>query len=456
MQRYICVHGHFYQPPRENPWLEEVELQESASPFHDWNERISAECYGPNTASRILDQDRRIVDIVNNYAKISFNFGPTLLSWMEKHQPEIHDQIVEADALSQEHFSGHGAAMAQVYNHMIMPLASTRDKYTQVIWGIEDFRHRFNRFPEGMWLPETAVNTESLEIMAELGIVFTVLSPYQAKRVKPLDEEDWEEVSGGSIDPTRAYICRLPSGRSINLFFYDGFISQDIAFGGLLESGEDFAARLNNAFSDERDWPQLVHVATDGETYGHHHRLGDMALAYCLFHLEENELARITIYGEYLELHPPQWEAQIEENTSWSCAHGVERWRDDCGCHSGMRPRWNQGWRKPLRQAVDFLSTSLDPLFEKEAGPILSDPWQARDDYIQVLLDRSPESMESFLSGHSKGELKPDEKRKALKLLEMQRHTMLSSTSCGWFFDEISGIETTQVMRYAARALQLA
>ncbi|MFW6054509.1 MAG: DUF3536 domain-containing protein [Thermodesulfobacteriota bacterium] len=456
MQRYICVHGHFYQPPRENPWLEEVELQESASPFHDWNERISAECYGPNTASRILDQDRRIVDIVNNYSKISFNFGPTLLSWMEKHQPDIHDQIVEADALSREHFSGHGAAMAQVYNHMIMPLASTRDKYTQVIWGIEDFRHRFNRFPEGMWLPETAVNTESLEILAELGIVFTILSPYQAKRVKPLNEEDWEEVSGGNIDPTRAYLCRLPSGRSINLFFYDGFISQDIAFGGLLESGEDFAARLNNAFSAERDWSQLVHVATDGETYGHHHRLGDMALAYCLYHLEQKELARITIYGEYLELHPPKWEAQIAENSSWSCAHGVERWRDDCGCHSGMRPRWNQAWRKPLRQAVDFLSTSLDPLFEKEAGRFLRRPWQARDEYIQILLDRSPESMESFLSVHGKGPLIHDEKRKALKLLEMQRHTMLSSTSCGWFFDEISGIETTQVMRYAARALQLA
>lgn len=456
MQRYICVHGHFYQPPRENPWLEAIELQESASPFHDWNERISAECYGPNTASRILDQDRRIIDIISNYSKISFNFGPTLLSWMENHQPDIYARILEADQVSQEHFSGHGAALAQVYNHMIMPLASTRDKYTQVEWGIKDFQKRFRRFPEGMWLPETAVDLDTLEVLAEFGILFTILSPYQAKQARPLEEEEWEEVAGGKIDPTRAYVCRLPSGRSINLFFYDGPLSQDIAFGGLLESGEAFAQKLNEAFSEERDWPQLVHVATDGETYGHHHRMGDMALAYCLYHLEENQLARLTIYGEYLELHPPEWEVKIEEDTSWSCAHGVERWRNDCGCNSGLHPGWSQGWRKPLRLGMDNLRESLDPLFEQEAGTLLANPWQARDGYIGVILDRNQETVENFLATHSKRRLTWEEKVTVLKLMEMQRHAMLMYTSCGWFFDEISGIETTQVMRYAARAIQLA
>ena len=456
MQRYICVHGHFYQPPRENPWLDVVELQESAAPFHDWNERISAECYGPNTASRILDQDRRIIDIVNNYSKISFNFGPTLLSWMENHQPEIYEQILQADALSQERFSGHGAAMAQVYNHMIMPLASTRDKYTQVIWGIEDFKKRFKRFPEGMWLPETAVDTETLEILAEWGIAFTLLSPHQAQRIRGLQDKEWVDVVDGSIDPTRAYVCRLPSGRSINLFFYDGAVSQDIAFGGLLESGETFAERLNGTFVEEREWPQLVHVATDGETYGHHHRLGDMALAYCLYHLEEQQLARITLYGEYLEWYPPEWVVEIKENTSWSCAHGVERWRDDCGCNSGMKPRWSQGWRKPLREAVDFLRDTLHPCYEQAAENLLIRPWEARNDYIHVLLDRSQDNMEAFLARNTNRTLNSDEQKKIFKLLEMQKNTMLSSTSCGWFFDEISGIETTQVLRYAARALQLA
>ncbi len=456
MQRYLCVHAHFYQPPRENPWLEEVELQESASPFHDWNERITAECYAPNTASRILDQERRIVDLVNNYSKISFNFGPTLLSWMERHKPDIYEQILEADKMSQERFSGHGSALAQVYNHMIMPLANTRDKYTQILWGIRDFQLRFNRFPEGMWLPETAVDTETLEILAEQGIVFTLLSPYQARRIRPMGSEEWQDASGGNIDPTRPYLCRLPSGRSICLFFYDGPISQDIAFGGLLESGEAMADRFMNAFSEERDWPQLAHVATDGETYGHHHWMGDMALAYCLYHVEQNELAEITIYGEYLEKHPPEWEAEIVEQSSWSCVHGVERWKNDCGCNSGLHPGWRQQWRKPLRDGLDAIRDELAPLYEQEAGRLVSDPWSTREEYIEVILDRSVENVDAFLARQSFRRLSDSEKVRLLKLLEIQRQLMLMYTSCGWFFDEISGIETTQIMSYAARAVQLA
>jgi alpha-amylase/alpha-mannosidase (GH57 family) len=455
-QGYICVHGHFYQPPRENPWLEEVELQESAHPFHDWNERICAECYAPNTASRILDEDRRIIDIVNNYSRISFNFGPTLLSWLERHQPDIYQEILKADELSQELFSGHGSALAQIYNHMIMPLANEKDKRTQVIWGIQDFEHRFKRFPEGMWLPETAVDTNTLEILAEQGIAFTLLAPSQAEKIRLLGEEEWQNVRDGRIDPTRPYLCQLPSGNSITLFFYDGPISQDIAFGGLLQSGENLANRLSNAFSEERNWAQLVHVATDGETYGHHHHQGDMALAYGLYHIEQHDIARITIYGEYLEKHPPEWEVVLVEPSSWSCFHGVDRWCDDCGCNSGMHSGWNQAWRKPLREAMDHVRDTIRPLFEDKTKSFFQDSWQVRDQYIKLLLNRSHEHVATFLSSFATHKLSLEEQTEVLKLLEMERHCMLMYTSCGWFFDELSGIETTQIMRYAARAIQLA
>ncbi|MCA1724656.1 MAG: glycoside hydrolase, partial [Thermomicrobia bacterium] len=351
--RYVCIHGHFYQPPRENPWLEAIELQDSAYPYHDWNERITAECYAPNAASRILSGAGRIAQIVQNYARISFNFGPTLLAWMEAQAPDTYAAILDADRESRDRFSGHGAAMAQVYNHIILPLANRRDKWTQIHWGIADFTHRFGRAPEGMWLSETAVDLETLDILAEQGIAFTVLAPSQAGMVREIGAEEWEDVSGARIDPTRAYVQQLPSGRTIALFFYDGPISRGVAFEGLLDRGENLVNRLLGAFSDERDWPQLVHIATDGETYGHHHAHGDMALAYALHHIEAHDLAHLTIYGEYLERFPPTHEVQIIENTAWSCDHGVERWRSNCGCNTGGRPDWNQQWRGPLRAALD-------------------------------------------------------------------------------------------------------
>jgi alpha-amylase/alpha-mannosidase (GH57 family) len=456
MSLYVCVHGHFYQPPRENPWLEEVELQESAYPYHDWNDRITAECYAPNTASRIFDSEKRIIDIVNNYSRMSFNFGPSLLSWMERHRPDVYEALLEADRIGRERFSGHGGAVAQVYNHMIMPLANRRDKATQVIWGIRDFSKRFARPPEGMWLPETAVDIPSLEVLAQQGVSFTILAPHQAARTRPLGGKEWRDVQGGHVDPTMPYVCFLPSGRSIKLFFYDGPVSRDVAFGGLLANGEAFAARLMGAFSDDRAWPQLVHVATDGETYGHHHPMGDMALAYCLELVEKNHPAAITIYSEFLEKHPPTHEVQIVEKSSWSCIHGIERWRENCGCSSGMHSGWSQGWRRPLREAMNRLADRLAPFFEREAAGFLRDPWGARDDYIDVILDRSRENVEDFLARHAMRDLLHEEKSRVLMLLEMQRHAMLAFTSCGWFFDEISGIETTQVMRYAARAMQLA
>ena len=456
MEKYICIHGHFYQPPRENPWLEAIELQDSAYPYHDWNERITAECYGPNGTSRILDGSGKISRIVNNYAHISYNFGPTLLSWMEEKAPESYRAVFEADKMSQERFSGHGCAIAQVYNHMIMPLANARDRYTQVYWGIRDFEFRFNRKPEGMWLAECAVDVATLEVLAAAGIKFTILAPHQARHFRKMGARAWVETSHGGIDPTRAYQITLPSGKTLAIFFYDGPISRAIAFEHLLEKGENLVSRLMGAFSGERNWPQLVHIATDGETYGHHHRYGDMALAYAIQNIESANAARVTNYGEFLEKFPPTHDVEIVENSSWSCAHGIERWRSNCGCNSGGRPQWNQEWRAPLRAALDWLRDTVEPMYEKRAAEFLKDPWMARNDYIDVLLDRSEDTISEFLGRHALRELNEADRITTLKLLEAQRQLMLMYTSCGWFFDELSGIETVQVIQYAGRAIQLA
>jgi alpha-amylase/alpha-mannosidase (GH57 family) len=453
-RRWLCIHGHFYQPPREDPWLEAIEQQDSAYPYHDWNERITAESYGPNAEARILDARDRIISIVNNYSWISYNFGPTLLAWLERHSPDTYASILAADRLSATRFGGHGSAMAQAYNHVILPLADERDLRTQVYWGIRDFEHRFGRMPEGMWLPETAVDTATLEALAEAGIAFTVLAPHQADAVRRIGASDWSDVSGGRIDTSRAYLCVLPSGRTISLFFYDGPVSRAVAFEGLLKSGELLANRVLGLLRDEPR-PMLAHIATDGETYGHHHRHGEMALAYALRYIRENDLARITNYGEFLEHAPPEVEVRIAEATSWSCAHGIERWRSDCGCHTGGRPGWHQRWRRPLRDALDWLKHQVDPAFERAGASIFMDPLSARDAYIDVVLDRA-NGVDPFLAAHAKHDLSADEQVRALSLLEMQRHAMLMFTSCGWFFNEVSGIETVQVLRYAGRVIQLA
>jgi alpha-amylase/alpha-mannosidase (GH57 family) len=452
---YVCIHNHFYQPPRENPWLEAIEQQDSAYPYHDWNERVTAECYAPNSASRILDSENCIVDIVNNYSSISFNFGPTLLSWLETFAPQVYQAILTADRESRKRFSGHGSAISQAYNHMIMPLANSRDKRTQVIWGIRDFERRFGRKPEGMWLPETAVDLETLEILAESKIKFTILAPRQARRVRKIGGRTWRDVADERIDPTMVYRLRLPSRHAINLFFYDGPISRAVAFEGLLNNGERFAQRLLDGFAESRSWPELVHIATDGETYGHHHKMGEMALTYALEHIRSHQLADITNYGEYLERHPPTHEVEIIEDTSWSCVHGVERWRGNCGCNGG-HAGWSQEWRGPLRDALNWLRDTLAPRFEEKAREFLKDPWAARNDYIGLVLDRRAETVAAFFRRHAARELNPSQQVDTLKLLEMQRHLMLMYTSCGWFFDEVSGIETVQVIQYACRAVQLA
>ncbi len=454
LKRFVCIHGHFYQPPRENPWLEMVELQDSAYPFHDWNDRITAECYAPNAVARILGSGGKISRLANNYSRISFNFGPTLLAWMLENAPDVYERVLDADRESQDRFGGHGSALAQVYNHLIMPLANERDKLTQVIWGIRDFKRRFGREPEGMWLAETAVDLATLDVLAAHGIRFTILAPNQASRARRLGSKDWKDVSGSRIDPAIAYLQKLPSGRTISLFFYDGPVSQAVAFEKLLFRGESLANRLCSAFSDHREGSQLVHIATDGESYGHHHAHGDMALAYALDVIEAKPDLRLTNYGEFLELAPPEWEVEIFENSSWSCVHGVERWRSSCGCNSG-RAGWHQEWRGPLREALDGLRDVVAPLFERQAGALFKEPWATRNDYIDLLLDRSPATLDRFFRRHSRKTLTSWQRTLALKLLELQRHALLMYTSCGWFFDEVSGIETVQILMYAARVIQL-
>ncbi len=458
-EKFLAIHGHFYQPPRENPWLEAIELQDSALPFHDWNERICTECYNPNSVSRIVDNRNKILDIVNNYEHMSFNFGPTLLSWMEEFAPLTYERIIKADIESISEHDGHGNAIAQVYNHMIMPLANEHDKQTQVKWGIRDFEYRFGRKPEGMWLAETAVDDDTLRVLADNGIKFTILSPYQALKIKKFSDKEWQDVSWGNIDPARTYkyIIKSDPKKSINLFFYDGAISRSVAFDELLKDGNKFIRRLKEGVSQDRQYPQLINIATDGESYGHHTKFGDMALSYVLKIKAESEGFIITNYAQYLEKYPSEYEADIKQASSWSCFHGVGRWCEDCGCSTGGHPGWNQKWRKPLRNALDYLRDELAKIFESEGIKYFNkSPWDVRNEYIDVILNRSYSNIKRFQKEHFKTDLTETEKVKGMELLEIQRQAMLMYTSCGWFFSEISGIETVQIMKYAARAMQLA
>lgn len=457
-EKFLTIHGHFYQPPRENPWLEAIELQDSALPFHDWNERICKECYNPNSVSRIVDNKNQILDIVNNYQYMSFNFGPTLLSWMEEFAPLTYERIIKADIDSISEHSGHGNALAQVYNHMIMPLANAHDKETQVKWGIRDFEYRFGRKPEGIWLAETAVDDATLKVLVDNGIKFTILSPYQALKIRKTGDKEWQDVSWGNIDPARSYKYTLKgdSKKSIALFFYDGAISKSVAFDELLKDGNRFIKRLKEGVSETRNYPQLVNIATDGESYGHHTKFGDMALSYVLKIKAEDEGFKITNYAEYLDKYESDYEVDIKQASSWSCFHGVGRWKEDCGCSTGGHPGWNQKWREPLRNALDYLRDELAKVFEAEGPKYFNDnPWAIRNKYIDVILDRNYVTIRKFQKENFKPDLTEEQKVKGMELLEIQRQAMLMYTSCGWFFSEISGIETVQIMKYAARAMQL-
>jgi alpha-amylase/alpha-mannosidase (GH57 family) len=457
--QYICIHGHFYQPPRENPWLEEIEREESAGPYHDWNQRINAECYRANGAARRVDDKNRILTLNNNYKSLSFNFGPTLLRWIERNDPWVYKTIIEADRESCSRFDGHGNGMAQAYNHIIMPLANRRDKVTQVLWGMRDFENRFGRSPEGMWLAETAVDNETLEVMANAGIKFTVLSPFQAARWRFLEKgAAWNDAEGGSIPTGRAYryVCR--NGKTIHLFFYDGSVAKGIAFERLLEHSSKLVAALRGAHEKSQPLPGepwLVNTATDGESYGHHFKFGDMALAAAFQEFREDPESEIINYSAFLAAFPVRAEVEIHENTAWSCAHGLGRWQADCGCHIGGGPGWNQRWRAPLREAMNHLRDRLAAHYQREMELLTEDPWKVRDEYLEVLLDREHRSAD-FARRHFRRGLPASAIPRFFQLLEMQRSTMYMYTSCGWFFDEISSLESVLILRHAARAIQLA
>jgi len=464
---FVAIHGHFYQPPRENPWLDIIETEESAYPFHDWNERIALECYRPNAHARILDGKGKILEIVNNYSFISFNFGPTLLPWLEKHFPSVYQKILEADREGLRRFS-YGNAIAQVYNHIIMPLALDRDKETEVLWGMADFEKRFHRKPEALWLPETAVNYATLQVLVKHGMRYLILSPYQALRVRPFGGKKWTDVSQGRIGTTEPYRCfiRDASGKKlsdqfIDIFFYNGIISKEVAFGDLLKDGTLFSNRFAQFQQESKGRPQLIHIATDGETYGHHKKFGDMALAYALDKGFPTGGFEIINYGAFLKRFPSVYEVEIDEGpkgegTSWSCAHGVGRWKEDCGCSTGGKPGWNQKWRKPLREALDLFRDELSLVFEREGEKIFEDVWKARNGYIEVILHRSPEGIKNFFDQYGANNLDEKGRIKGLKLLEMQRHALQMYTSCGWFFADLAGLETILILQHAARAIQLA
>jgi alpha-amylase/alpha-mannosidase (GH57 family) len=456
---YLTIHGHFYQPPRENPWTEEIDREPSAEPYHDWNQRINEECYRANAFARILAEDGRVVDILNNYAYLSFNFGPTLLSWIRAHVPDVYERIRLGDAAGYQR-TGHGNAIAQVYNHIILPLANRRDKVTQVQWGLADFRYHFRRDAEAMWLAETAVDYETLEVLAEARMRYVILAPNQAQRIRPLEPGagPWQDVGDGSIDPSRAYLCQLPSGRSIAVFFYDGPLSHLTGYGDLLTDSQHLISAMAGAADVRRPHPQLLHIAADGETFGHHKKQAELTLIYAFTHEAYQRGLTVTNYAAYLDQVPPTWEVAIKPNTAWSCAHGVGRWSQNCGCRADGPAHWHQRWRAPLRAALDHLRDNLAQLYEREALALgLKDPWQARDAYGAVLPDRTPERIDAFLRaqiGHKP--LSETVRQRALILLEMQRQAMLMYTSCGWFFTEVSGLESVQVLKYAAHAIDLA
>ena len=438
VHRSIVIHGHFYQPPRDDPWLDEVETEPSAAPYHDWNERIERECYRAVIAARRYAADGRITRVVNTLASISFNFGPTLLEWMERYAPGTYAGVLEADRVSSARLDGHGNAIAMPYHHAILPLASRRDKVTEVRWGIADFRRRFGREPAGMWLPETAVDPETLDVLAGEGIRFTILAPHQVERAPAHGFPGW---------------YRTPGGRAIAVFVYDGAISHDVAFGGLIRSAQHWAERLlaPDAAGGAR---RLVAVATDGETYGHHHRFGEVALAWLLGDLERHDV-RVDNFAAFLARNPPQEDVQLVAPSAWSCPHGVERWRADCGCRLAPERPTHQRWRAPLRQGLDWLAGELHALFEREGSGLLGDAWEARDAYGAVVASDGT-TIDPWLRQRVPGLNEGDTRVRARELLELERNALRMFTSCGWFFDDIAGIEAVQVLRYAARAIELA
>lgn len=461
--RFFALHAHFYQPPRENPWTGKIDPQPSAWPFHDWNSRIARECYLPNACARINDSSGRVLELANNYRHLNFNFGPTLFSWLEKNYPYYYQKIIQAGRESREK-TGHSNAIAQGYNHLIMPLASFQDQLTQALWGIKDFEYRFGFKPESMWLPETAASDDTLRLMVDLGMKYVILSPYQAAKIRREDSPAWDDASSGNFDTTRPYAWHdtLPDGtraknRSLAVFFYDGPLSKAAAFEDLTRDSGVFADRVEACYRHGNHGPQLVSMAVDGETFGHHHKFGDMTLAHAFLHELKKRGIETVNFGQYLENNPPRHEVAIKpgpdgEGTAWSCAHGVRRWKGGCDC--GREDSFNLNWRLPFRAALNSLRDTASDIYAAEAAKFFRAPWEARNDYASLLLDRSREAADAFFSRHASHELGPKERARAVELLEMQKHAMFMFTSCGWFFSDISRIEAVQNLRYAARAAE--
>lgn len=453
----VCIHGHFYQPPRENPWTGEIELQESARPYHNWNERIYHECYKPNSEATIVNDKGQTVGLVNNYELISFNFGPTLLEWIKLKHPDTYTKILDADKNSLHKHSGHGNAIAMCYNHMIMPLANFNDKVTQVKWGLADFKHHFGRDSEGIWLPETACNMETIEVLISEGIKYIILDPGQAAFIRKTASEEWIDITTVGLNPRLPYKCFSKKNRNnfINIFFYDGPISKEMAFDDVLMASQNLMQKVLNA-ADAGEISQLISAATDGETFGHHKKFADRTLAHFLKVLAPLNNVTIVNYGEYLENHPSGYEVILKsgEGTSWSCPHGVKRWKEDCGCGAGSG--FNQQWRKPLREAMDWLRDQLIVIFEQYGSLYLKDVWKSRNEYINVILNKTPAERDEFVDRNASRNLSHSEIQMCFDLLEMQKFSMLMFTSCGWFFSDISGIETIKILEYASRAIEIA
>ena len=438
VSRSIVIHGHFYQPPREDPWLDEVETEPSAAPFHDWNQRIEQECYRAVAAARIAGQGGRIARILNCYEWISFNFGPTLLEWLEHASPETYADILAADRASAARL-GHGNAIAMPYHHAILPLSSRREKLTEVRWGIADFERRFGRRPEGMWLPETAVDLETLDVLAQAGMRFTILAPHQVDSPPP------RGLPG---------LVRTGGGRSIAVAIYDGAISHDVAFGPLIRDGVAWTERLL-ATSHSGIPPALVSVATDGETYGHHHPFGEMALALVIERVREVPGVLLENFATFLAREGANHDVQLVEPSSWSCPHGVERWRSDCGCRIAPDQSTNQRWRAPLREAVTWLTAECHEIYDRDAPPLLRDAQVAINGY-GAAIGAGAEAVRQYAGTAAKGSVTEEQLVRATELLEMERGAQRTLTSCAWFFDDIGGLEALQVLRYAAWVIELA
>jgi len=451
----LIIHGHFYQPPRENPWTGEIDPEPSAHPFPNWNERVFQECYRPNAVAEIQGEKGKVLKVVNNYAGISFNFGPTLFSWMEKFHPETYQRIIQADRESVHQRGGHGNAIAQAYAHSILPLCNEKDCRTLVRWGIAEFRHRFGRAPESLWLPETACNDETLGVLIDEGLKFVILSPAQAERVRQSNEKEWVDMVEGNIDTSRPYrhFHRDGSGRSIAIFFYNDSVAKAIAFEGALISSQMLVDRFERQLGSSG---LLASAAVDGESFGHHFRYGERSLAYALEKEAPRRGFQSTNYGEYLEQYPPAMEVEIKKGpdgkgTAWSCPHGLGRWYTDCGCQVGGPEGWNQAWRTPLRKALDFLRGEASRYFQETTSELFIDLWKARDEYVEVILN--PESRQKFLAKHLKRNSGESERAKAVLYLDLQKNALLMYSSCGWFFADVSGLESVLVLKFAGRAL---